>query len=63
MPYTIIYHHVDGERFGSEEWKRGLEEAKALANRAVLVGTSKRVEIRDEAGALVYHYPRVTCPA
>ena len=63
MPYVISYMQNGGSLIGSEAWPRGFEEAKAHAKKAVLVGTAERVEIRDEGGSLVYHYPRVMRPA
>jgi hypothetical protein len=60
MSYTISYLRRGRDEIGSERWQRGLEEAKAHAKKAVLVGTAERAEIRDESGALVFHYPRIT---
>lgn len=58
MPYSISYLHR-GENVATESWDRGLEEAKAVAKRAVLVGTAERSEIRDADGKLIFHFPRV----
>ena len=33
--------------------------AQDIARDAVLTGAAERTEIRDEAGSLLFHYPRV----
>ena len=56
MTYTI--RHFEGDRpTGDEHWTGIFGEAKALAENAVATGSAQRVEVLDEAGQLVFHYP------
>jgi hypothetical protein len=58
MTYTITY--LENSRpTGSEHWAGSFSEAKELAVKAVTTGCAERSEIRDDAGNLMFHHPRV----
>jgi hypothetical protein len=58
MAHTISY--LSGAKpVGEESWQGSMSEAQALAQKVVNADEYDRVEIRDETGQLVYHYPRV----
>jgi hypothetical protein len=59
MTYTIRYFQ-DSRPTGDEHWTGIYGEAKALAENAVNSGAADRVEILDEAGQPVFHYPPLT---
>lgn len=61
MTYTIRYYQ-DARPTGDEHWTGIFGEAKALAENAVGSGTADRVEILDEAGQLLFHYPALAPP-
>ena len=57
MEYTLSY--IQRGKASTEAWVGSFAEAKAHAKKAVLLGSADRTEIRDNAGKLVFHYPRV----
>lgn len=57
MPYTINYMINDRIEW-TDHWPDTLETAQAVGKEAVEAGTAERIEIRDEQGAAVFHYPR-----
>lgn len=58
MPYTVHYL-VNSRETGSEEWDGFLFLAHAHARQSVAKGVADRVEIRNQAGSLVFQHPRV----
>jgi hypothetical protein len=47
-----------GRSAATEYWPGRFDAAKEQAKNAVLTGCAERVEIRDESGKLLFHYPR-----
>jgi hypothetical protein len=47
-----------GRSAATEYWAGGFDAAKEHAENAILTGCAERVEIRDERGKLLFHYPR-----
>jgi len=58
VPYVVIHKDLHGT-IAEEFWHGSLAEAKAYAKKAVLVGTAEEVDVRDSAGRLVFHHPKV----
>ena len=56
MAYTIRY--ITGGTVETERWVGKLSVAQAVAKRTVAEGRANRVEIRTEAGALLFQYPQ-----
>ena len=56
MAYTIRY--ITSRSVRSERWVGKLPVAQAVAKRTVADGRADRVEIRTEAGELLFEYPR-----
>jgi hypothetical protein len=59
MAYLIRYFQ-NSRPTGDEHWTGIFGEAKALAGNAVKTGAAQRVEILDEDGQIVFHYPRIS---
>lgn len=57
MPYNIIYLRAE-KKLGNTPWNNSLEKAVEHAKFQMNVHKADRVEIRDDCGALVFHYPR-----
>ena len=49
---------IRGRSAATEYWASRFDDAKVYAKNAVLTGCAERVEIRDESGKLLFHYPR-----
>ena len=58
MIYNIIYMRAE-RQIGGTPWDQGLEKAKEHAKLQMAAQNADRVEIRDDTGALVFHYPRM----
>jgi len=62
MAFTIKYYEA-GRPTGDEHWTGIFGEARALAQNAVTTGAAEKVEIRDEAGQLIFQYPEAQEPS
>jgi len=60
--FTITYMETRGVTH-QDFWRGALARAQDVARNAVDSGGWKRVEIRNDAGELIFHYPRVMRPA
>jgi hypothetical protein len=60
VAYTINYFKQSRLEWADDPWRGTLEDAQATAENAVASGTAERVEVRNEHGDLVFHYPRTT---
>ncbi|MDB5439132.1 MAG: hypothetical protein JWM33_1559 [Caulobacteraceae bacterium] len=58
MTYRIL--SLAGGAVDAIEQTGSLETARLLAMNYVKDGAAERAEVRDDAGALVFHYPGVT---
>jgi hypothetical protein len=61
MTYSIRLYQ-NGRPTGDEHWSDIFGEAKALAETAVETGAADRVEILDDAGGPIFHYPPIARP-
>ena len=54
--YKIIYHRATG--VAADLWPGPFSSARAHAKEAVDKGNAERAEVRDEAGQMVFEYPK-----
>ena len=58
MVYSIHFFR-GGMELGSTPWDKGLEAGKKHAETHMNIKGADRVEVRNDAGAIVFHFPRV----
>jgi hypothetical protein len=57
--YRIDYWKDEQNTHSEANWQQSLDEGRRVAKNAVASGISDRVEIRNEAGDLLWQFPRV----